>query len=154
MNKQLSDAESEEAEVQKVPETLVKASKRQSSISTATTSSDRPTPTSAKKRKKAADAAAAIDLTRIYTSTPGGSKNRGAMKELILERKMVQKAHAQATKKIRAEAQRQKRLLEWANKLSNEDLLEVFRQRHENQEAANVKATVKAKATAAASTAH
>ena len=76
------------------------------------------------------------------------------MKELLLERKMVQKAHQQASKKVRAEAQRQKRLLEKANKLSNEDLLEGFRQRHENLEAAKVKAKAKAKGASAASTAN
>ena len=75
------------------------------------------------------------------------------MRELLAERKRIQRECNIATKRVRAENQRQKRLLEKANKLSNEDILEVFRQRHENQEAAKVKAKAKAKAASAKSTA-
>ena len=68
------------------------------------------------------------------------------MKELQIERKRIQKEQHQKSKQIRMEAQRQKRLLEKANRLSNNDLLEIFRQRQENQEAAKAKAKPKAKA--------
>ena len=94
---------------------------------------------------------AAVDLCEIYGATPGSSKNKVAMKELIAERKKIQKEQAQASKRIRLESQRQKRLVDKASKLNNEDLLEIFRQRHENQAKvqAKAKAKVKAKAKAA-----
>ena len=87
-----------------------------------------------------------MDLSAIYEATPGGSKNRSAMKELQTERQKIQKDHNAASKRIRLEGQRQKRLIEKASRLSNEDLLEIFRQRHENQEAAKGKAKAKGKA--------
>ena len=88
-----------------------------------------------RKRQKRASSAPAVDLSVIAKATPGGSSHRGAMKELLAERKKLQKEHKAATKKIRLEAQRQKRLIEKASKLNNEDLMEIFKQRHENQEA-------------------
>ena len=48
------------------------------------------------------------------------------------------------------ESQRQKRLVDKASKLNNEDLLEIFRQRHENQAKAQAKAKAKVKAKAKA----
>ena len=102
------------------------------------------------KKRKEADAAAGVDLSAMYQATPGGSKNRGTMKELMAERKKIQKEQNAKTKQIRMETQRQRRLIEKANRLSNNDLLEMFRQRHENQEAAKAKAKAKSKAKAKA----
>ena len=100
-----------------------------------------------KKKRKEADAAAAVDLGSIYEATPGKSKNKTVMQELIAERKKIQKEQKAATKRIKVEAQRQKRLIEKASKLNNEDLLEIFRQRHDKQEAEKAKAKSSAKET-------
>ena len=56
------------------------------------------------------------------------------------ERKKIQKMHNAASKKNKAESQRQKRLIEKASKLNNEDLLEIFRQRQERQQTEKAKA--------------
>ena len=103
----------------------------------------------AKQRKKEENAAAAASLAAIYEATPGKSQNRQVIKDLQAERRKIEKEKNLMTKKVRAETQRQKRLIDKANKLSNEDLLEIFRQRHEVKEAkekAVAKAKVKAKA--------
>ena len=111
---------------------------RDRSTSSAASGETATTPTREQKRKRA-DKEAAADLTSIYQSTPGKSKNKCALKQLQEERKKIQKLHIAASKRIRLEAQRQKRLLEKASKLNNEDLLEIFRQRHEKQQAEKIK---------------
>ena len=68
------------------------------------------------------------------------------MKELQVERHRIKKQQKETTKKIRLEEQRQKRLVDKASRLSNEELLEVFSQRRENQEVFRAKAKAKAKA--------
>ena len=68
------------------------------------------------------------------------------MKELQAERHQIKKQQKETTKKIRLEEQRQKRLVDKASRLSNEELLEVFSQRRENQEVFRAKAKAKAKA--------
>ena len=103
--------------------------------------------TNSKQRKKEGNAAAAASLAAIYEATPGKSQNRAIIKDLQAERKKIVKEKNQMTAKVRAEAQRQKRLIDKASKLSNEDLLEIFRQRHELKEAKE-KAAAKAKAKA------
>ena len=75
-----------------------------------------------------------------------GSRNRQHMKELQAERHRIKKQQKETTKKIRLEEQRQKRLVDKASRLSNEELLEVFSQRRENQEVFRAKAKAKAKA--------
>ena len=70
------------------------------------------------------------------------------MKELKEIRKTIKAEHSKATNQVRLETQRQKRLVEKASRLSNEDLLEVFHQRHENQAAYKAKCKAKAKAKA------
>ena len=69
------------------------------------------------------------------------------MKELQAERSRIKKQQNETTKKIRLEAQRQKRLVDKASRLSNEELLEVFSQRRGNREVfrAKAKATANAK---------
>ena len=64
--------------------------------------------------------------------------------------KKIQKEQNAATKRIRAESQRQKRLIDKASRLNNEELMEVFRQRHENQEARTSRGRPKAKGKAKA----
>ena len=94
-----------------------------------------------KKRKQS------VDLVSIGDSPlQQGSKNRQHMKELQAERHQIKKQQKETSKKIRLEEQRQKRLVDKASRLSNEELLEVFSQRRENQEVFRAKAKAKAKA--------
>ena len=103
--------------------------------------------TEAQKKRKENNAAAAASLAAIYEATPGKSQNRQIIKDLQAERKKIVKEKNQMASKVRAETQRQKRLIDKASRLSNEDLLEIFRQRHELKEAKE-KAAAKAKAKA------
>ena len=68
------------------------------------------------------------------------------MKELQAERQRIKTQQNETSKKIRLEEQRQKRLVDKASRLSNEELLEVFSQRRENQEVFRAKAKAKANA--------
>ena len=68
------------------------------------------------------------------------------MKELKEEKDRVQAEQRAAAKKHKVAVQRQKRLLDKASALSNEDLLEIFNQRRENQELVKEKEVAKAKA--------
>ena len=111
---------------------------------TAASSAGKPGPESKKRGRQSEK----VDLSAVYQSEPEGSKNRRILKELVADRKKIQKEQNQASKKVKVEAQRQKRLVEKASRLSNEDLLEIFRQRHENQEQFKGKAKAKAKAKA------
>lgn len=78
--------------------------------------------------------AAKIDLATALSGEPAKSKHRQSLKELKEEKDRVQAEQRAAVKKLRLATQRQKRLKEKANALSNEDLLEIFNQRRENQE--------------------
>ena len=106
-----------------------------------------------RREQKAASAAAGEELAVLYEKTRGKSKNKEGMKELLEARKKIEKEHKAASKKIKAEAQRQKRLLQKANNLSNEDLLEIFRQRNENRERVLAKAKASAQEAAKSSAA-
>ena len=61
------------------------------------------------------------------------------------------KEHVEQTKKIRHEGQRQKRLIAKARRLTNEEILEILRQGHENKEAAKAKGKAQTKTRAVAS---
>ena len=87
-----------------------------------------PAKESPKKRKQAGS----VDLSAaVSSSSSQGSKHRQTMKDLQAERNRIKKEHHEANKKIRIETQRQKRLIDKACRLSNEELLEVFSQRRE-----------------------
>ena len=88
---------------------------------------------------------AALDLSTLQGSSPQGSKNRQTMKELLAEKARIKNEQNETSKKIRNETQRQKRLIDKASRLSNEELFEVFNQRRENQELFRAKAKAKAK---------
>ena len=90
--------------------------------------------------------AAKIDLATALSGEPAKSKHRQSLKELKEEKDRVQAEQRAAAKKHRLAVQRQKRLLDKASALSNEDLLEIFNQRRENQELVKKKEVAKAKA--------
>ena len=116
-----------------------------------TLEAEKSSPLKAAKQRKEDNRAAAESLAAIYRATPGKSQSRQAIKDLQAEREAIAKEQRKVTKKVKAEAQRQKRLREKASQLSNADLLELFRQRHEVKEAreqAPAKAKAKAKAAA------
>ena len=100
--------------------------------------------TAAKGKRKAAK----IDLATALSGEPAKSKHRQSLKELKEEKERVQVEQRAAAKKLRLATQRQKRLLDKASALSNEDLLEIFNQRRENQELVKKKEVEKAKAKA------
>ena len=75
-----------------------------------------------------------IDLATALSGGPGKSKHRQSLKELKEEKERVQAEQRAASKKHKLAVQRQKRLLDKASSISNEDLLEIFNQRRENQE--------------------
>ena len=100
--------------------------------------------TAAKGKRKAAK----IYLATALSGEPKKSKHRQSLKELKEEKERVQVEQRAAAKKLRLETQRQKRLLDKASALSNEDLLEIFNQRRENQELVKKKEVEKAKAKA------
>ena len=94
-----------------------------------------------------------IDLATALSGEPGKSKHRQSLKELKEEKERVQAEQWAASKKHKLAVQRQKRLLDKASSMSNEDLLEIFNKRRENQEqckkeVAKAKAKGKAKAKA------
>ena len=93
-----------------------------------------------------------VDLSTVFQCSPGRSRNRQNLKEMVAERKKIAKEQNAATKRIKVETQRQKqkRLIDKASRLSNEELLEVFRQRQENQEVRSSRGKAEAKATAKA----
>ena len=106
-----------------------------------TAASDEPAKSSGSKKRKQS-----VDLVSMGGSPlQQGSKNRLHMKELQAERHRIKKQQKETSKKIRLEEQRQKRLVDKASRLSNEELLEVFSQRRENQEVFRAKAKAKAK---------
>ena len=78
--------------------------------------------------------AAKIDLATALSGEPKKSKHRQSLKELKEEKERVQVEQRAAAKRLRLATQRQKRLLDKASALSNEDLPEIFNQRRENQE--------------------
>ena len=86
--------------------------------------------TAAKGKRKSAK----IDLATALSGEPAKSKHRQSLKELKEEKDRVQAEQRAAAKKHKVAVQRQKRLLDKASALSNEDLLEIFNQRRENQE--------------------
>ena len=102
--------------------------------------------TAAKGKRKAAK----IDLATALSGEPAKSKHRQSLKELKEEKDRVQAEQRAAAKKHKVAVQRQKRLLDKASSLSNEDLLEIFNQRRENQEMVKKKEVEKAKAKAKA----
>ena len=107
-----------------------------------TAASDEPAKSSGSKKRKQS-----VDLLSMGASPlQQGSKNRQHMKELQAERHQIKKQQKETSKKIRLEEQRQKRLVEKASRLSNEEVLEVFSHRRENQEVFSVKAKAKANA--------
>ena len=107
-----------------------------------TAASDEPAKSSGSKKRKQS-----VDLVAMGgTTLQQRSKNRHNMKELQAEMQRIKKQQKETTKKIRLEEQRQKRLVDKASRLSNEELLEVFSQRRENQEVFRAKAKAKAKA--------
>ena len=107
-----------------------------------TAASDEPSTSPGSKKRKQS-----VDLVAMGGSPlQQGSKNRQHMKELQEERHQIKKQQKETTKKIHLEEQRQKRLVDKASRLSNEELLEVFSQRRENQEVFRAKAKAKAKA--------
>ena len=89
---------------------------------------------------------AKIDLATALSGEPAKSKHRQSLKELKEEKDRVQAEQRAAAKKHKVAVQRQKRLLDKASALSNEDLLEIFNQRRENQELVKKKEVDKAKA--------
>ena len=93
---------------------------------------------------------AKIDLATALSGEPAKSKHRQSLKELKEEKDRVQAEQRAAAKKHKVAVQRQKRLLDKASSLSNEDLLEIFNQRRENQELVKKKEVEKAKAKAKA----
>ena len=93
---------------------------------------------------------AKIDLATALSGEPAKSKHRQSLKELKEEKDRVQAEQRAAAKKHKVAVQRQKRLLDKASALSNEDLLEIFNQRRENQEMVKKKEVDKAKAKAKA----
>ena len=102
--------------------------------------------TAAKGKRKSAK----IDLATALSGEPAKSKHRQSLKELKEEKDRVQAEQRAAAKKHKVAVQRQKRLLDKASSLSNEDLLEIFNQRRENQEMVKKKEVEKAKAKAKA----
>ena len=100
--------------------------------------------TAAKGKRKSAK----IDLATALSGEPAKSKHRQSLKELKEEKDRVQAEQRAAAKKHKVAVQRQKRLLDKASALSNEDLLEIFNQRRENQEMVKKKEVEKAKAKA------
>ena len=102
--------------------------------------------TAAKGKRKSAK----IDLATALSGEPAKSKHRQSLKEPKEEKDRVQAEQRAADKKHRLDVQRQKRLLDKASALSNEDLLEIFNQRRENQEMVKKKEVEKAKAKAKA----
>ena len=94
-----------------------------------------------------------IDLATALSGDPGKSTHRQSLKELKAEKERVQAEQRAASTKHKLAVQRQKRLLDKASSLSNEDL-DVFSQRRENQELCKnnevAKATAKSKAKAKA----
>jgi len=80
-----------------------------------------------------------IDLATALSGEPGKSRHRQSLKELKAEKERVQAEQRAASKKHKLAVQRQKRLLDKASSISNEDLLEIFNQRRENQEQCNKK---------------
>ena len=87
-----------------------------------------------------------IDLATALSGEPGKSRHRQSLKELKAEKERVQAEQRAASKKHKLAVQRQKRLLDKASSISNEDLLEIFNQRRENQEQCKKKEVAKAKA--------
>jgi hypothetical protein len=142
--KQKGDSESEEEQKPGMDDTQgekAKESQVPPQPKDSTAASDEPaTSPGSKKRKQS------VDLVAMGGSPlQQGSKNRQHMKELQAERHRIKKQQKETSKKIRLEEQRQKRLVDKASRLSNDELLEVFSQRRENQEVFRASAKAKAK---------